>query len=385
MKQGRVSRLVFVLVAAGAVAACQVVSGLASLDEPAGEDPGTDASPNGDGASIDGPIRDALAEASREGGPDTGDAGEAGDARDSGPDGAWDGGSRTCVGLADTCGSYEDPGAGGAVVGTPESCCVRRDVPAGTSYRLYDYVDGGLVDAEAPATISSFALDRFEVTVGRFHVFLTAYENGWRPAAGSGRALRSAGDPGWTFDAALKPGNTFRAAVAACEESTFALDPRLPMNCITYPEALAFCIYDGGRLPTEAEWAFAAAGGAELRMQPFSVPPSQLVFTMDLYQASASGSTLVGVHTGHGKFGHTDLLGNIAEWVRDAHVSPYPSAPCTNCMIDSPDASAPRSVRGLGFDYEVSIGHYPRNTMRESYGPATRTWNVGVRCAYDLP
>ena len=41
------------------------------------------------------------------------------------------------------------------------------------------------------------------------------------------------------------------------------------MNCIDWYTAYAFCIWDGGRLASEAEWNFAAAGGSEQRYYPW--------------------------------------------------------------------------------------------------------------------
>jgi formylglycine-generating enzyme required for sulfatase activity len=52
----------------------------------------------------------------------------------------------------------------------------------------------------------------------------------------------------------------------------------LPINCVTWHEAYAFCIWDGGFLPSGTEWEYAAVGGSQQRYYPWGslvLPPAK--------------------------------------------------------------------------------------------------------------
>jgi formylglycine-generating enzyme required for sulfatase activity len=276
-------------------------------------------------------------------------------------------------------------------------------VPAGTFYRSYDQADDeGSGDKRAPATVSAFRLDRYEVTVGRFRAFVAAAQGtaSAPPAAGAGARPQLAGsgwDPAWRDQ--LVPDRAALLAALRCHPTlaTWTDEPgsneARPMNCLSWYEAMAFCAWDGGFLPTEAEWNYAAAGGEEQRAYPWSSPPRALELAPD--RASYhDGTTCVGDgqpgcalsdlwpagsrRGGQGRWGHADLAGNVWEWALDWHDDVYPS-PCVDCaLLDGADH---RELRGGSF---LSGGDLLRGAARNYAPPGWHLHSIGVRCARPL-
>jgi formylglycine-generating enzyme required for sulfatase activity len=276
----------------------------------------------------------------------------------------------SCIDHATTCGS-----------GTL-SCCANRYVPGGSFDRGND--------TSVPASVSAFRLDRFEVTVGRFRSFVDAGRGTQAtapdPGAG-GRTLNGAtGQGGWdaSWTASLAADTTaLRGALASCGPPQTWKDlggpgDDLPMDCVTWFEAMAFCVWDGGFLPTEAEWNFAAAAGGAQRVYPWSNPPSAT--TVDCSDANfagcGAGPAAVGADSpaGDGAWGHADLSGNVGEWVLDWDGG-YPR-PCIDCANLAPTTN--RRTRGGGFDADTL---HLRTPSQDSAQPQARYANLGFRCA----
>jgi formylglycine-generating enzyme required for sulfatase activity len=158
------------------------------------------------------------------------------------------------------------------------------------------------------------------------------------------------------------------------------------MNCLTWFEAFAFCIWDGGRLPTAAELNLAHRGGLEMRKYPWGA--AALDSTRAFYCEADSGvcaTTLlanfpaVGSRTnGAGRWGQLDLVGSLREYVLDFR-TPIPD-PCTDCaQLDSAQTSA----RGnWGYSWADSPSSIDTNGLTTS--TSARTSAGGFRCARDL-
>jgi formylglycine-generating enzyme len=276
----------------------------------------------------------------------------------------------SCANVGKICG--EVPG---------DDCCATILVPGGTFKRSYDgtvaYQDGSYV-----ATVSGFHLDKYEVTVARMRWFVDNYPNDL-PPKGSGKNPNDATDPGWEeiYKNAMPPDAATLRVTLACPDGTWTETPganeNKPANCLTWYIAMAFCAADAGRLPTEAEWNYAAAGGSEQRVYPWSEPPSST--DVDTTRAVYSGLAIAYVGSkpaGKGRWGHLDLAGNVQEWISDFRVTPYAIVPCNDCTERMP--SAEKVLRGGRSDYEAESLFASRRDGREA-GHVSQ--GGGVRCA----
>jgi formylglycine-generating enzyme len=293
--------------------------------------------------------------------------------------------------VGDGAAPRDTPSCAGGLTCNGESCCTTMNVPGGTFLqgRGYgtDQCPAGTecnIDEqpEHMSTVSSFALDKYAVTVGRFRKFTDAYHGGWRPAVGSGAnpAIPGTGWQGGSVDTTPGAGGTWTDDKAGNENK--------PMNCINFFQAFAFCDWDGGRLPTESEWEYAAAGGSENRLYPwgdatpdctyanFSPSPLTAFCAAGIYGSVLDvGST----PKGDGRWGHSDLAGNVAQFVLD-YYGAYRGTPSVDYASLTGDMNGEKVIRGSGFYYSAS---HLRAAHRSQYGTMSGD-NIGVRCARNV-
>jgi formylglycine-generating enzyme len=274
----------------------------------------------------------------------------------------------------------------------------RSEVPSGNDY----CADVAGLTGETPehdAIVATFALDKYEVTVGRFRTFVANYD-AWRgagnPQVNSG-AHPIAANTGWgrswsVASTDLSANATTLVAALKCNPSyqtwtdTAGTNEAFPINCVTWYEAFAFCIWDRGRLPTNAEWEYTAAGGTENRLYPWgsAAPDSSRA------NAGTGSSPFIGVGSklttgGVNLFGHADLAGSVLEFVFDWFSSTYYGASgspitCDNCANITLDSTLPaRIVRGGSWDSDG--GTILRAAAFAAWPPDQRMPSEGIRCA----
>ena len=280
------------------------------------------------------------------------------------------------------------------------NCCNSLLVPGGGFNRSILYgtspEDDLCTDSlPCPAQVSPFFLDAYEVTVERFRVFVTQYPQSL-PSEGAGHLRQYGAETGWqkAWENVLpKSRQDLEAALSAEDvidkkQCTYTTDSvgndDKPVTCVSWYLAFAFCASDGGRLPTEAEWNFAAVGGDQYRYYPWSSDASDT--NIDYYHAiydfddARTSPELVGsAYKGYGRWGQYDLAGNAFEWMLDAYAASYVT-PCNDCA-NTQWTLATRVLRGGSF---ASLADNVKASTRNGASAGKKSERFGFRCARDL-
>jgi formylglycine-generating enzyme len=199
---------------------------------------------------------------------------------------------------------------------------------------------------EKPAhsvTVKSFGMSKYEITVAQYRAFCNT----------SGLTMPDAPFWGWK--------------------------DKHPMAMVSFDDAIAYCNWlseETGktyRLPTEAEWEYAACGGG--RSHGYNYAGSDSLDEVGWNSNNAGGQTQVAGSKNPNELGLYDMSGNVWEWCSDWYdESYYSKSPSTNPK--GPSSRTYRVLRGGSWDDDVD---YCRITCRNHDAPGNRNFNYGFR------
>jgi len=222
-------------------------------------------------------------------------------------------------------------------------------------------------------TVSSFYIDRFEVTNKDYRDFLS-------DLSGDQREARSPDSTSWSEASSRANWKTY---FYGSERANY------PVVAVTWKDAKEYCKWEGKRLPTEAEWEYAARAGRVGGVYPWAGfsprnPQGKYLanFNPGRQGQAADGYAFtapVGSYPPN-KWGLHDVAGNVAEWVEDAYTPSYSPLSGLNPVYRDSDENR-HVVRGGSWasnPFQIGVGVRDFQTRDEASA------RIGFRCAADI-
>jgi len=165
--------------------------------------------------------------------------------------------------------------------------------------------------------------------------------------------------------------------VIGSNPSDSAIGDNYPVNMVDWNEAVAFCNAVGGRLPTEAEWEFAARGGKLSKGYIYS--GSNDLNAVAWYIANSGGTTHPVGQKAPNELGIYDMSGNVWEWCSDWYGETYYNSG-SQTDPTGPGSGSYRVFRGGSWDFDALSC---RVADRYCYLPSFRDGSLGFRVVFD--
>ncbi len=259
---------------------------------------------------------------------------------------------------------------------------IERNLAGDTEWPQMVFVKGGTfkmgsttgLDNEKPiheVKLGDFFIGKYEVTVNQFKRFVDAtnYKTEAEINGGSFVYINNA----WK----LKTGVNWRFDAQGNRRS--ANEYSHPVIHVSWKDAKAFCnwlnkeVSLGYRLPTEAEWEYAARGGDQSK--GFTYPGSSSLYNVAWFSENSDGGTKPIGQKSPNELGIYDMVGNVWEWCEDWYGKGYyVYSPKENPT--GPLKGEQRILRGGAWD---GSSQYCGITIRGRKPPTERYTNVGFR------
>lgn len=225
------------------------------------------------------------------------------------------------------------------------------EIPAGC-FQMGDALSEGDYD-ELPVhrvCLEGFSMDLYEVSNGAYRRCV---------AAGACEAPREAS----SFGRSVYYGNAFYETY--------------PVVHVTWDDASRYCRWAGKRLPTEAEWEYAARGGLHGRRYPWGDDAAgSWANYWDSGDAEDNDTNPIGIYPPNG-YGLYDMAGNVYEWTSDLYDPDYYNVSPTHDPRGA-ETGAFHTVRGGSWTSDTGA---VRTANRVAYYGGYHSYSVGFRCA----
>jgi formylglycine-generating enzyme required for sulfatase activity len=242
-------------------------------------------------------------------------------------------------------------------------------------YQRGNWHGGGFSDQKPVRTVSlsEFKISQKEITVGQFRTFVES----------TGYTTTAEQYGCWTTNAA---GKRTKQKGATWKDPGFPQEETHPVVCVSWRDANAFADWIGARLPTEAEWEYAARAEGEKIVYPWGSAFNAETLNFADRRTSFSNASADDGHQWTGpagsyspnEIGLYDMGGNVSEWCRDWYQPDYYATSSLQNPMGPPRGNDKVYRGGSWADNST----YAQTTIRRKADPNLPTDDIGFRIVW---